>query len=96
MMNGANKKTIYLDNAASTPVTDEALNAFIEASRSFGNPSSLHDYGYKARGYIIQSQQMIARQLKCSESELHFTSGATMSNNLLFKVLCEHINIVRW
>lgn len=83
---------IYLDNAASTPVNNQVLAKFVEIADSwYGNPSSQHSAGLRAKEIIEQAKDGIATCLSCSSSEIYFTSGATMSNNILIQgVLRKH------
>lgn len=74
---------IYLDNNASTPVDPEVSDAVFSClKRDFGNPSSSHMPGKRAREVIETSRTAIAEFLRCSEKEIYFTSGGTESNNL--------------
>lgn len=74
---------IYLDHAATTPVHQEVLDEmyplFIE---SFGNPSSLHQYGRNARHLMDSARNYLARTINANEHEIVMTSGGTESNNL--------------
>ena len=75
--------TAYLDNAATTVVSDEVLKKIKTVYLDdFGNPSSRHHMGVEAEKYIKESKGAIAKILKCEESEIVFTSGGTESNNL--------------
>ncbi len=80
---------IYLDHAATTPVRKEVLQAVSEAFEIFGNPSSLHAAGAKAREAVEESRETLARALRCSPEEVVFTSGGTEANNLALKGLPE-------
>ncbi len=74
---------IYLDNNASTPVDPEVSDAMFSClKRDFGNPSSSHLAGKRAREVIETSRTSVAALLECSENEIFFTSGGTESNNL--------------
>lgn len=74
---------VYLDNAATTPLCKEAYDAMLNTMFcDFGNPSSLHLKGVKASEYIKNAKSMIAKELKCLEKEIVFTSGGTESNNM--------------
>jgi len=74
---------IYLDNAATTPLHPEVLEAMLPYFReSFGNPSSTHAFGRTARSAIDRARSSIAERLHCRPNELVFTSGGTESNNL--------------
>ena len=76
-------KEIYLDNAATTKVCEEAVAIMETVMRNdFGNPSSLHGKGIQAEQYVKNARKIIAKSLKCDEREIIFTSGGTESNNL--------------
>lgn len=73
---------VYLDNSATTRVSDSAARKALEAmTENYGNPSSLHRKGVDAEEYIIDAQRAIAAKLGCTADELIFTSGGTESNN---------------
>lgn len=77
---------IYLDNAASTKVNPKVLNNFVEvANNSYGNPSSEHKEGILAENIIKTTKSNIASKLHCDSDDIFFTSGATMSNQLLIQ-----------
>ena len=81
---------IYLDNAAHTPVEEYILRAFCDAAQGFpGNPSSHHRAGEAARQRWEQAVQAIAAALGVQPDEIVLTGGATESNNLAIKGLCE-------
>jgi cysteine desulfurase len=74
---------IYLDNNASTPVDPEVTDAISSSlKRDFGNPSSSHLQGRKAKEVVESSRKYIADLLECPPQEIFFTSGGTESNNL--------------
>jgi len=74
---------IYLDNAATTRLDDEVIEAMIPYMREhFGNPSSIHAYGRVTRAAIEKSRKSIANLLNVSPSEIFFTSGGTEANNM--------------
>lgn len=74
---------VYLDNSATTRVSEGAAKKALEAmTENYGNPSSLHKKGMDAEKYIIDAQKAIASKLGCASEELIFTSGGTESNNL--------------
>ncbi len=78
---GAKNIMIYLDNAATTAVCDEAVKAANEGFECFGNPSSLHGAGLKAENIIRNARGEIARALGVKDKEITFTSCATESSN---------------
>jgi cysteine desulfurase len=73
---------IYLDNNATTPIDPEVKDAIIEGLESFGNPSSVHIFGRKARELIESSRVKVAELINASDEEVFFTSGGTESNNM--------------
>ena len=73
---------IYLDNAATTPLAPEVKAAMIEALDVFGNPSSTHELGRKAKIEVEKVRKVIATQLNCQPGEIFFTSGGTEADNL--------------
>ena len=78
--------SIYLDNAASTRVKSNVLAKFNTVAQSlYGNPSSEHTEGYLADVCIEMTKGSIAEKLNCENNEIYFTSGATMSNNVLIQ-----------
>ena len=83
---GDTMSTIYLDNAASTPVHPSVLTKFNEVAENlYANPSSQHMAGLSANRTVFQTQDKIAEKLSCEYDEIYFTSGATMSNNVLIQ-----------
>lgn len=79
----------YLDNAATTPVIDEAIEAMNDVLRhTWGNPSSPHGAGYAAKEVLEQSRATIAECLGVDADEIFFTSGATEANNLAVRGAC--------
>lgn len=74
---------VYLDNAATTPVAPEVVDAMIPVLRDgFGNPSSTHSFGRKTKALIETSRRSIAKHLNCQPSEIIFTSGGTEADNM--------------
>ena len=73
---------IYLDNAATTPLDPQVLEAMLPyLTNHFGNPSSIHATGRKVRTAIEASRKIIAAILSVSPSEIIFTSGGTEADN---------------
>ncbi|WP_342502187.1 IscS subfamily cysteine desulfurase [Bacillus sp. FSL R5-0397] len=74
---------IYLDYAASTPVSEESLHVFQQLSKEcYGNASSLHDAGGRANEILSYSRQSLAAILEGEPDGIYFTSGGTESNIL--------------
>jgi cysteine desulfurase len=77
---------IYLDNAATTPLRREALEAMLPfLTEQFGNASSLHSFGRRARAGLDEAHEKVARALGATPREIVFTSGGTEANNLAIK-----------
>jgi cysteine desulfurase len=73
---------VYLDNAASTPLDKEVLDAMMPYMLGhYGNPSSIHMDGREARTAIEKSRKTVASLLNTSPSEIFFTSGGTEADN---------------
>ncbi len=81
-------KTIYLDNAATTPLDEQVLKAMLPYfSEKCGNASSLHLKGQEARRAVEEARELIAKSINARPEEIIFTSGGTESNNLAIKGL---------
>ena len=79
-------KLVYLDNAATTVVDNEVLEAYNKAKKLyFANPSSIHIPGQEAHRMLEKAREQILNILNCHDHELIFTSGATEANNLAIK-----------
>lgn len=73
---------IYADNAATTKISQTAMQAMISAmENSYGNPSSIHQIGMAANDALQTAREQIARCLGCMPKEIFFTSGGTESDN---------------
>lgn len=76
------QKRIYFDNAATTQLSEEVLEAMLPYMREkFGNPSSIYSYGRESRLAIENSRKTVARILHAHPAEIFFTSGGTESSN---------------
>lgn len=74
---------IYLDYAATTPIREEALHVFHEASKKyFGNPSSLHEIGTQAKSALEMCRTAWAKMIQGHEEGVFFTGGGSESNQL--------------
>src|SRR5437667_549609 len=78
------KRVTYLDNAATTPVRPEVLEAMLPylGKETFGNPSSAHRFGRAARAGIEEAKRAVATALGAEPNQVVFTSGGTEADNL--------------
>lgn len=86
----AEKRTVYLDNAATTYCNGEvfyAMQPYFIAN--YGNPNSLHQVGYDARTAVENARVSVARIINADPEEIYFTSGATEANNWILKGIVE-------
>lgn len=85
---------IYLDNAATTPLDNDVLEAMLPyMTQHFGNPSSIHAHGREVRAAIEKSRKIIAGLLNTSPSEIFFTSGGTEGDNTAITSTIRQYNI---
>lgn len=81
---------IYFDHAATTPCTKEVVDAMLPYfNKNWGNPSSIYALGREAREALTVAREDIAKIIGAQPNEIIFTSGATESNNLALKGVCE-------
>ena len=79
---------LYFDIAATTPLDYNVSELMNEVQKTtFGNRSSIHQFGQKSRSLIEKSRRQIATSLNCKPNEIIFTSGGSESNNLVLKGL---------
>jgi len=77
-------KTVYLDNAATTQIDDQVIEVVHSSMKNnYGNPSSIHQYGRKAKTAVESARKEIAKHLHVSSSEIIFTAGGTEADNLI-------------
>jgi len=81
---------IYLDHNASTPLLPEVVEAMLPYLREhFGNPSSAHVYGIRARDAVARAREQVAASIGCDADEIIFTSGGTEASNLAIRGVIE-------
>ncbi|HEY4601204.1 MAG TPA: cysteine desulfurase family protein [Cerasibacillus sp.] len=74
---------IYLDHAATTPLHPDVIKKMHSTMETvFGNPSSIHAYGRKARQILDEARGTVAKSIHASEKDIYFTSGGTEADNL--------------
>ena len=77
------QRRIYLDNSATTRISDEALEKYIAISRDcYGNPSSLHTMGYEAERVLNEARSQIYTSLGAKGADVIFTASGSEANNL--------------
>ena len=92
-----NDTRIYFDNAATTPLDPEVLDAMLPyLTNHFGNPSSIYSYGRETRLAIENARKSVAKNLGVHPRNIFFTSGGTESNNTAISAAirdlgCTHI-----
>lgn len=74
---------VYLDNAATTSIDPEVIEAMLPVMQhQFGNPSSIHSFGRQTRAALENARKSVAKLLNTSPSEIFFTSGGTEADNM--------------
>ncbi len=87
---------IYFDNAATTPLDPEVINTMMDHMQSnFGNPSSSHDFGRKAKAVVESARKNIAKYLNCSATEVIFTAGGSEADNLVLINAVKNLGVKR-
>src|SRR3990167_10909712 len=75
-------KTVYLDYAAATPIDPEVLQTMLPYwDKRYGNASSMHESGRRAKGAIDAARAAVAEVLRCEPQEIIFTGSGTESDN---------------
>jgi len=86
--------TIYLDNAATTKVRDEVVQAMSSVIKNeYGNPSSTHSYGRSSKSIVELSRKEISEILNVKSSEIIFTSGGTEGDNMIIRNCVNNLDI---
>ena len=81
-----NNKRIYADHAATTPVLPEVVEAMLPCfNETWGNPSSLHRDGQRAKELLVAARASLANTLGCDPGEVYFTSCGSESDNWAIK-----------
>jgi cysteine desulfurase len=87
---------VYLDNAATTPMASEVIEAMTSVMKNdFGNPSSSHFYGRQVKALLETSRRSIAKHLNCASSEIIFTSGGTEADNMALVSSVNNLGVKR-
>lgn len=87
---------VYFDNAATTPISEEVIEAMLPVLRGqFGNPSSIHAEGRSVRAVVESARKTVAQAIGASTAEIFFTSGGTESNNMAIKCAVRDLGVRR-
>jgi cysteine desulfurase len=87
---------VYFDNAATTPISEEVINAMLPVLRGqFGNPSSIHAEGRSVRAAVEAARKSVAQCIGAGTGEIFFTSGGTESNNMAIKCAVRDLGVQR-
>lgn len=87
---------IYFDNAATTPLDKEVVEVMANHMlENFGNPSSSHEYGRKAKASVEMVRKHIAKYFNCAASEVIFTAGGSEADNLILINAVKNLGVER-
>ncbi len=87
---------IYFDNAATTPLSKDVADIMHKANLDlFGNPSSIHSFGRRARASLEMARKNIASVINAQSNEIIFTSGGTEANNTVFHTAINDLHVER-
>ena len=87
---------VYFDNAATTPISEEVIQAMLPILREqYGNPSSIHAEGRMVRAALEAARKSVAHQIGAGTGEIFFTSGGTESNNMAIKCSVRDLGVQR-
>ncbi|MEN8186775.1 MAG: cysteine desulfurase family protein [Bacteroidota bacterium] len=87
---------IYFDNAATTPIDKDVISIMTQSMHEvFGNPSSTHQFGRKAKSLVENARKNIAGFLNCSAGEIIFTAGGSEADNLILLNAVENLGVKR-
>ncbi len=89
-------KQIYLDNAATTPIHQEVIATITEVmTEVYGNPSSTHQFGRKAKTVVEQARKSIAGHFNVTAGEVIFTAGGSEADNLILRNAVVNLGVKR-
>jgi cysteine desulfurase len=85
---------VYFDHNATTPIDDSVVDVMTHVLREdFGNPSSIHHFGQRAKGILDDARTAVADLLKAEVSEVVFTSGGTEADNFAIRGVAEALEV---
>ncbi|AJW62571.1 Cysteine desulfurase [Elizabethkingia miricola] len=87
---------VYLDNAATTPLLEEVIDAMVDVMKTqYGNPSSTYSIGQEAKAIIEENRRKVAAYLNVTPAEIIFTSCGTESNNMIIRSSVDNLGVQR-
>jgi cysteine desulfurase len=87
---------IYLDNAATTPILPEVIDKIsVSMADAFGNPSSSHQVGRKAKSLVETARKNIAKRFNANSNEIVFTAGGSEADNLILRNAVVNLGVTR-
>ncbi|MET2984155.1 cysteine desulfurase family protein [Aureibaculum conchae] len=87
---------IYLDNAATTPIDSKVIERIAEIMTTvYGNPSSTHQLGRKAKTVVVEARKSIAKHFNVTASEVVFTAGGSEADNLILRNAVVNLGVKR-
>lgn len=87
---------VYLDNAATTPMAPEVIDAItVVFKEQFGNPSSIHSFGREAKGILEVARREVAGFVGAEPKEIIFTSGGTEADNMAIRIAVKDLGVER-
>ncbi|WP_304062607.1 cysteine desulfurase family protein [Pedobacter glucosidilyticus] len=85
---------VYLDNAATTPLDKEVMQAMMDVmEQSYGNPSSIHAHGREVRTIVEKARKNVANLLHTAPANIFFTSGGTEADNTAIRSAIQDLGI---
>ena len=85
---------VYLDNAATTPMDQEVIDAITPVMQNnFGNPSSVHSFGRSSRAIIEKARKKVAGFINANPGEIVFTGGGTEADNLALRGAVDDLGV---
>jgi len=89
-------KQVYLDNAATTPIDSAVIKIITKTmTEVYGNPSSTHQFGRKAKAVVEESRKSIAKHFNITASEVVFTAGGSEADNLILRNAVVNLHVER-
>ena len=89
-------KQVYLDNAATTPIDKEVITTITKVMMDvYGNPSSSHQFGRKAKVVVEEARKSIAKHFSVTSGEVVFTAGGSEADNLILRNAVVNLGVER-